>query len=462
MKKILLLNPPSDKMCVRDYYCSFSPKTKYCWPPQDLVTLSGIIGSSYKVEYLDPYALNLDFNKSLDVVWGGNYEAVVFTTGSLNLSADLEFLRRIKEGRPGIKLIGSSSLFHFIGTRIMEESPFIDGVLLDFTNSDILFFLSGGHSEIKNMIYRRHKEIIFCRHENSGKSFSIPVPLHSLFGCRHYKLPFFVFKGRRFITTISSLGCPHLCSFCVASKIEYRPRDLDNLMEELSYLHRNYGGGNIFFADCNFTVGAGRLKEFCSRMYAEHRGAFSWICNSRPEPLLNSDTLRSLKRSGCRMVMLGAESGDQRLLDKYDKGISTSKIKEAVVNCRRNGIYTLLYFILGLPGEDKDSLRNTADFIKGLGCDFISISFAVPDFGTRLRDESLINNLCRDELGGWDHSAGRYLSGGWAGGELERVRNMIYKKFYLNPAWMLRRAKDLAGLRFADLNEGVRILRNWS
>jgi hypothetical protein len=456
MKKILLLNPPSDKLCVKDYYCSFSSKAQYCWPPQDLVVLSGIIASRYEVDYLDPYAYKLGFDRSLEAVSRGNYAAVIFTTGSLNLSADLEFIRRIKDRLPGVKLIGSSSIFHSIGAEVMNKAVFLDGALLDFTNSDILSFLSGDYSGIKNMIYRRQGDLITCLQGSPDGPFSFPVPLHGLFDCKHYKLPFFIFKGRRFITTISSLGCPYKCTFCVASGIKYRVRGMDNLMEELSDLSRHQGQRNIFFADCNFTAGGRRLKEFCSRMYADYRGVFNWICNSRAEPLLEADTVRSLKRAGCRMIMLGAESGDQQILDKYNKGISLQEIKEAVANCRENGIYTLLYFMLGLPGEDKGSLRKTADFIKGLDCDFISLSFAVPDFGTGLRKESLRNGWCRDDFGGWDHSAGQYLSGDWKNGELARMRNRIYRKFYLRPSWMLRRAKDLAGLRLTDLGEGCR------
>ena len=461
MKKILLLNPPSTKLYIRDYYCSFSSKTKYCWPPQDLIALSGIIGRSHRVEYLDPYAHNYGPDKTLEVIIKGGYTAMVFTTGSVSLRADLDFMKKTKENYPGIKIIGSSSIFRFIGERIMKEAAFIDGALLDFTNSDILSFLAGDYAGIKNMLYRKQEGEVICRQDAQSGDFSFPAPFHSLFNSPHYKLPFFIFKNQPFVTVISSLGCPFKCAFCVASGIKYRRRDLDNLMEELSYLLRHSAPRNIFFADCNFTAEKERTKEICSRLHTDYRGVFNWICNSRVEPLLEAKTAGLLKNAGCRMVMLGAESGDQRTLNKYNKNISAPQIKEAVDNCRRNGIYTLLYFMLGLPGEDDDSLKNTADLISGLNCDFISISFAVPDFGTGLRKESLERGFCPDELGGWDHSAGQYLTGGWKNGELEQARNSIYKKFYLRPSWILRRTKELAGLKLADLKEGVEILKNW-
>ena len=461
MKKILLLNPPSNRLCIKDYYCSFSSKTEYCWPPQDLVVLSGIIGSRHRVDYLDPYAYNYNFDQSLETIIKGNYDAVVFTTGSVNLSGDLAFIKRIKEGCPGIKVIGSSSVFHFIGTQIMNTADFIDGILLDFTNSDVLFFLAGDYAGIKNMLYRKHNAKFVYQQNARDGAFSFPVPLHGLFDYKHYKLPFFVFKNNRFITTISSLGCPLKCKFCVAANIKYRQREVSNLMEELLYLRKHSVVKNIFFADCNFTVDQKRLQEICGRMLTDCHGTFNWICNSRVEPLLEPETVRLLKLAGCRMVMLGAESADQRTLDKYNKNISVQQIKESVKNCRKNGIYTLLYFILGLPGEDKDSLKNTTDFISRLNCDFISISFAVPDFGTSLREESLKHGWCLDELGGWDHSTNQYLSGNWSNGELEQAKNAIYRKFYLKPSWILHKRKELSSLRLMDLKEGIKILKNW-
>ncbi len=461
MKKVLLLNPPSDRLCVKDYYCSFSSKAGYCWPPQDLVALSGILAGEYRVDYLDPYGRLPDPQGVKRVIADGAYAAAVFTTGSLNLSADLDFVREVKEASPRIKLIASGSVFHSVGGKIMGMADFLDAALLDFTNSDILNFLSGNFHEIKNMIYRQGGEIVFRRAPGQENRFSLPVPLHGLFNSLHYRLPFFVFKGREFVTTIASVGCPCKCSFCSASGIKYKARDVDNLMLELSALSRGGKRRNIFFADCNFTAGKERLHEICSRMRDDYRGLFSWICNSRPEPLLEMDTVRTLKRAGCRMVMLGAESADQRILDKYNKGTTPQEIKKAVDNCRKAGICTLLYFMLGLPGEDERSLRETADFIGKLGCDFISLSFAVPDFGTPLREESLKNGICRDELGGWDHSAGPYLSGPWKDGELGVARNRLYRNFYLRPSWIIRRLKDLSGLRPADFKEGVNVLKNW-
>jgi len=161
------------------------------------------------------------------------------------------------------------------------------------------------------------------------------------------------------------------------------------------------------------------------------------------------------------MVMIGAESASPEILDRYAKGISAEEVEKAVSYCRRQGIYTLLYFILGLPGEDETSLRRTREFIDRTACDFISLGFAMPDFGTMFRDAAIGAGLCKNELGGWDHTAGPYLKSAYSCDELIGIRKSIYRRFYFKPARLLQRAKDIRSLRFADLGEGLRLLKKW-
>ncbi|MFA5319680.1 MAG: hypothetical protein WBE75_06180 [Candidatus Omnitrophota bacterium] len=154
MKKILLLNPPAPRLCVRDYYCGFSSKAEYCWPPQDLVVLSGILSGDLQVCYLDPCSAGYDRRRSLEYILAGDCDAVIFTSGSLHLTEDIAFVKEIKDNRARAKIIGSSAVFRFIGADIMREHPFIDGLLRDFTNNDAVLFLSGEYENIADMFFR--------------------------------------------------------------------------------------------------------------------------------------------------------------------------------------------------------------------------------------------------------------------------------------------------------------------
>lgn len=463
MKKVLLLNPPAPQLCVRDYYCSFSAKTAYCWPPQDLVAMSGRLSEEFQVSYFDPCSQGCGRSRSLEYVLSGGFQSVIFTTGSLYLNEDIDFVKDIKKGLPQTRIIGSGAVLRFVGAGIMRDNPFIDGLLLDFSNNDVSLFLSGEYGRISNMFFRDEAGGLHFKDENSPGRFSFPVPRHGLFRGRRYRFPPGVFDDRRaFFTTVASTGCPFKCGFCTAASVPYRRRETSNLMEEIGWIMRETEVRNVFFADCSFTADPAATSDFCGRMSGLYGDSLCWVCNSRTEPLLDPRTVRMLRGAGCRMVMIGAESGDEKVLNMYNKGVSPQQVREAVENCRKNGIRTLLYFILGLPGEDERSFIKTAAFIKSLGCDFISVSFAMPDFGTPLREESLVRGLCADTPGGWDHSGAPYLDNGRDARRLLAQRNALYRSFYLRPGWLLPRLRFAWPPGASDFLEGVRILKSWS
>jgi hypothetical protein len=463
MKKILLLNPPSPQLCVRDYYCTFSAKAAYCWPPQDLIALSGRLSGDFQVSYYDPHSHGDDRRRSLEYVLSGGFHAVIFTTGSLYLDEDISFVKAVKERLPGILIVASSAIFRSIGEEVMKKNPFIDGLLLDFTNDDALKFLRGDYGGISGMFFRDGGGALHLKDNAGTGRFSFPVPRHELFNGRQYRFPPGVFDKRGpFFTTVASAGCPFKCGFCTAASVPYSRRDTGNIMEEMDWIWRKTDVRNIFFADCSFTADPGAAVDLCGRLSALYGGSLCWICNSRAEPLLERETARMLRRAGCRMVMIGAESGDEQVLKRHNKRVSPMQVCEAVVNCRREGIRTLVYFILGLPGEDRASFAKTAAFIKGLRCDFISVSFAMPDFGTALRQEALARGLCEETPGGWDHSGRPFLSGEEEGQRLLAQRKSLYRRFYLRPGRLVPRLLGCAGqLKAEDFQEGVRILKSW-
>lgn len=454
-KRILLLAPPSESVIIRDYYCSFSAKADYYWPPQDLVILSGILSKNFAVDFIDAVALRLSRTDCLKLILtSADYDAVVFTTGNATFCQDLEFLKVIKDKNPALKLIGSGSIFHFIGDEVIRKFPFIDGIVLDFTNNDIFNFIDGNYSAIKNMFFRKDSVIIknHCKPEDS---FIVPLPLHRVFLNEKCKIIFF--QNRPFVTTIGSVGCPYHCHFCCAGSIEYRARDTENLLQELEYIYRNLLISNIFFADPVLLMDNQRSINLMENIINRDMAKLSWVGNVRAD-FLNEDLIKLSKRAGCRALLVGVESGDQEILDEYNKSIRLEDIEKTFDLCSKYGIGTLAYFILGLPGENKDSLNRTLKLIKKLKSDYISISFAMPDLGTRLRDGVIKADACAEDLYGWDHSGLPYLSSSLVSKEeLVDFRRNMYRAFYLRPGRVINGLRDMGCCDF--IKGGMELLR---
>lgn len=391
MDRILLLNPPGDKLYQRDLYCSNVSKARYYWPSIDLLIQSGILGRHYTVDILDAIIEKVKPEECLHRIRRGNYKAVLFLTGTASWQQDFAFLERIKQGDAAPLLIGNGDILLYKAEEFLDRYPFLDAVLLDYTTEDVALFLEGRYDELSAMAFRRNGTLEVRRTPPKVGEFSFPVPHHEKFPLRKYLLV----QGKRFpFTTVqASFGCPFQCSFCIASTLGYKYRSVENVLEELRYIV-SLGIKEVFFMDFTFEARRQNILELCQSMVKE-RLDLSWVCSSRAGTL-DEELLSWMKDAGCHTLLLGVESGDEDLLRDYSKGVTKDQMRRAFSLCRRLGIRTLGHFIIGLPGETEETARKTIDFAKELDCDIASFNIAVPVLGTPLREESLAKGYLKD------------------------------------------------------------------
>ena len=309
--KVLLLNPPANIKYIRDFYCSFSSKANYYWPPQDLVVLSGILRQKYEVEVLDAVSSNFEEDICYKKIIKSSAIALIFTTGIVSFDKDMEFIERIKKDK-NIKVIGISSIFRSIGKEIMESCPFLDALLIDFTDESIVDYLMGDYTKCDYIIYRKGGDIHLSRKDKEGE-FSIGIPLHELFINRSNRIP--IFGDSPFSIMVGSIGCNFKCKFCVAGTIKLRKRILMEVIEELKYIS-NLGIKRVFFVDPIFTADKNRVFEFCEDLKSNGI-KIEWICNAHPATLQDERLLKGMKIAGCKALMIGIESAN----DEYPSSI---------------------------------------------------------------------------------------------------------------------------------------------
>ena len=218
MAKIMLLNPPGTRTYLRDYYCSKVAKADYIYEPVDLLMLSGLLAERHEVQALDCIALGIGAQEALKRIGTTQPDVVVFVSGAVSWHEDRVFLREIKRLKQVI-LLGSGDLFLEDGAQILADNDFLDGLLLDFTTSDILDYLEqNSENQFQNMIYRQSGNIVqgpLKRAKNS--TFEVPPPRHDLFPHHRYHYP--TVKRPPFATVLTDYGCPYHCRFCVMGKL---------------------------------------------------------------------------------------------------------------------------------------------------------------------------------------------------------------------------------------------------
>ena len=171
---------------------------------------------------------------------------------------------------------------------------------------------------------------------------------------------------------------------------------------------------------------------------------FTWSCTSRVTT--DYDTLKAMKDAGCRLLIVGYESGDQEILKNIKKGATLDMAQRFTENCHKLGLIVHGDFIVGLPGESRDSIRRTIDFAKRLDVETIQVSIAHAYPGTEFYDFAKKNALVN--IGAMSDEQGHQLPnviypGILDEGEMVEWVERFYGEYYFRPkaAWrIVRRA----------------------
>jgi radical SAM superfamily enzyme YgiQ (UPF0313 family) len=445
---VILLNPPGDKLYIRDYYCSFSSKADYYWPPQDLIYLSGILNEEYSVRVIDAIINRQTEDDVLSEIEDSGARALIFTTGTATMQSDLRLMERVK-AKSDIKIIASAGILPFIGNEFLKRYEYVDALLLDFTSLDICVYIRSNEQlddPLQGLITRKNGQFIQST-EKLLLTYTVPVPRHDLFDFKKYRIP--IARRFPFTVVVTSLGCPHSCRFCTAGAYGYRTRDVDGVIEELRLLSR-LGVKEILFQDPTFTINTNRVVELCSKM-VENKFDFTWSCNADIKSF-NEDKIKHMKAAGCHTVSLGIESGSEKILQKYSKKITTEEIKSTIRMLNEYKIRVLGYFIIGLPGEDKDSIRQTIDLAKQLDIDFASFAIATPDVGTPLRREALQKGWMRADEDVFDSTDFPVLeTGNLSKEDVWKLRSQAVREFYLRPSYLFKKVRQIRSFQDVKL-----------
>jgi hypothetical protein len=464
---ILLLNPPGDQRYIRDYYCSHISKASYIWHPYDLFVQSGILGQDHDVVALDANIDNYSFERTAEHLARFNFDTVLMLTGQVSWKNDFAFAAQYLQGKT---LIASGDVTIANGKDLLERYPFLEATLQDFTLPAVNDYLArkddnGGKAldsseAIPGLLYRNTSgEMIDGPVYPSYGRFRHPVPKYELFPWKRYRVP----HARKipFASMMTDFGCPYHCSFCITGNFGYRMRDLDNVAEELEYLH-GLGIEDIWFKDVVFGVNKRHYYELLD-LLTNGPHQFRWATLSRVD-IVTEELLEKMSRAGCHTIQFGVESSDQKILESIEKGISPERVKEVFSLCRKLGIRTLAHFILGLPGETLQTAKDTIDFALEIDPDFASFNVASPRLGTALRDEALEKGYIPNELTELDNSISfpTMELGTLSKEEVWNLRREAIRRFYLRPRYLWRR---LVGVRSArelgnSVFEGASLLRN--
>ena len=243
-------------------------------------------------------------------------------------------------------------------------------------------------------------------------------------------------------TLISGRGCPHKCSFCSSAAMhghKLRMRSSENIVDEMEHLLNVHDAEMMAFMDDTFTMNRKRVEEVCAEI-KERDLDFYWGCTARADTL-NKNLLGKMKDSGCITLFLGVESADQQHLDNLNKRVTIDRIKKTFEITNELNVRTIASAVLGMPGDTKQSIEKTINFVKSLNPTYAVFSLATPYPGTDFYINASKQNLIKVN----DWSKYTLLSPvletvDCSLEELKSLQKQAFRDFYLRPSYIIRQA----------------------
>jgi len=402
--RVLLVNPP-----IREW------AKPNCFPSGLGYVASSLLKAGHQVEVMDINAYRWEKDEVERRVEQASFD-LVGTGGMVTVYKYIKWLVSIlRKYHPDKKvMVGGSS------------ATSIPKILLERTRADIACIGEGEITsvEIANAVENsqslRSVQGIWYRDEN-GNIFanpaqaaiedfgSIPFSARDLFPMDIYiKNPVGAPNTRKWIdgkeeskdlsmNITSSRGCPYKCIFCYHDFMgeKFRTRSAQNIFNEIVLLKEKYNINYFALGDDMFTANRKVATQLCDLLSKSKLNI--QFCASGRVNLMDEDFIVKLKEAGCNLIGYGIESGSQKMLDVMKKGVKVEQAKKAIRLTQKHLGWADCTFVIGFPGETRETIQETVDFCKGLNLTPEAIFFATPYPGTELYDIALKKRLIVDE-----------------------------------------------------------------
>jgi len=421
-------------------------------PLNELYAATHVRGDGVSVDFLDA---QLDLER-FDGLKANNFrdvDIVVIMSSTPSFRQDIKTIREMKELKRDLKCILFGSHATFMSEFCLQE--------------DVIDFIVCGEPEetLRSLVRtiahgEPTDEILGIGFKTAEGKFRInerppfidmnelPIPDRTLLpdGVDYFNP---VVKRVPYTTMQTSRGCPGRCIFCTSPAFygrKFRLRSAEKVLEELREIKR-LGYREVFIRDETFTASKKRNWQICEAMIRENID-LAWIANARAD-MIDKETMLLMKRAGCHMLKFGVETGNSEILANYKKGCTVSDSERAFQMAKEVGMDTHAHMIVGGPGESRQTIQASVDFVKKIDPTTVTFGILTPYPGT-----DLFNQVARNHPEIMDGSLSNlkslHVEGffsesicGMTGQELSRMVVSAYRQIYFRPTYLFKRLMSI-------------------
>ncbi|HEX3821194.1 MAG TPA: hopanoid biosynthesis associated radical SAM protein HpnJ [Candidatus Sulfotelmatobacter sp.] len=378
-----------------------------------------------------------------------DYEFLVLFTSTPGFPGDVGISHAIKEANPKIKIAFVGPHVSVLPEKSLRDCPDIDFVCRKEFDYAIRDYANGKPlADIPGVSFLKDDKIVHNPDAPQIQDLDALPHVTDVYrrdlDVTKYNVPFLL---NPYVSLYTTRGCPAQCTFCLwpqtLSGHPWRKRSSDDVAREMAKAKEYWPNvKEFFFDDDTFNIQKARTIELCAKLKPI---GMTWSCTSRVTT--DFETLKAMKDAGCRLLIVGYESGDQQILKNIKKGATIERARQFTKDCHKLGLVIHGDFIMGLPGETRETINTSIAFAKELDVETIQVSVAHAYPGTELYDFAVKNgfivgdNKMVDEGG---HQLAHIQYPGLPADEILSAVHRFYDEYYFRPKAVYRILKKAA------------------
>jgi hopanoid biosynthesis associated radical SAM protein HpnJ len=438
--KTLFLNPPSFENFDGGAGSRW-PATREIesfWYPVWLAYPTGMLEGA---RLLDAPSHHVSGDETIDIA--KDYDFLVLFTSTPGFPGDILLARAIKQANPKIKIAFVGPHVTVLPEKSLRDCPEIDFICRKEFDYSVVDYAKGKPlAEIPGVSFLQDGKVVHNPDAPQIQDLDALPHVTEVYkrdlDVKNYNVPFLLHP---YVSLYTTRGCPAQCTFCLwpqtLSGHPWRKRSTDDVAVEMAKAKQLWPDvKEFFFDDDTFNIQKARTIELCAKLKPL---GMTWSCTSRVTT--DFETLKAMKEAGCRLLIVGYESGDQQILKNIKKGATVERARQFTKDCHKLGLVVHGDFILGLPGETHATINNTIAFAKELDVETIQVSVAHAYPGTELYDQVVKNgnivgdNKMVDEGG---HQLAQIQYPGLPADDIMSSVHRFYDEYYFRPKAIYR------------------------
>ena len=347
------------------------PGSKLIDAPPARLTMADVLPEAMKHDLIIVHTSTPSFMTDVKVAAAFKAENPKLIIGFVGAKVAVQPEESLKAAKGVVDFVGRNE-FDFTIKEIAEGKPLADTDGISYIKED------------GSIVHNKEREIL----ENMDKLPFVTKVYKENLRIEDY---FIGYLKHPYISIYTGRGCKSRCTFCLWPQTvgghNYRTRSVGHVVEEIKQAKKDFPQvKEFFFDDDTFTDNLPRAEEIAREL---GKLGVTWSCNAKAN--VPRETLKILKENGLRLLLVGYESGNQKILHNIKKGMLIDTAKKFTKDCHELGIVIHGTFILGLPGETQETIQETIQFAKEINPHTIQVSLGAPYPGTFLHKQALEN-----------------------------------------------------------------------